>query len=54
MLEIKMLKDCWGSYSYFGFKDGRQYTGGYDTIEELVEQYEEFIQSYAQICTPII
>ena len=54
MLEIKMLKDCWGSNSYFGFKDGRQYTEGYDTIEELLEQYEEFIQSYAQICTPII
>lgn len=37
-----MLKDCWGSNSYFGFKDGRQYTEGYDTIDDLVEQYEEF------------
>ena len=42
MLEIKLLKDCWGSTSYFGFKDGNQYTEGYDTIEELQEQYLEF------------
>ena len=42
MLEIKLLKDCWGSTSYFGFKDGKQYTEGYDTIEELKEQYLEF------------
>ena len=44
MLEIKELKDCWGSYSYFGFKDGKQYTEGFDTIEELKENYEEFNQ----------
>ena len=42
MLEIKELKDCWGSYSYFGYKDNKQYTEGYDTIEDLKEQYEEF------------
>lgn len=37
MLEIKLLKDCWGSYSFFGYKDGRQLTEAYDTIEELIE-----------------
>lgn len=42
MLEIKLLKDCWGSYSFFGYKDGRQYTEAYDTIEELIEDNNEF------------
>ena len=44
MLEIKELKDCWGSTSYFGYKDGKQYPEAYDTIEEIKEQYEEFKQ----------
>ena len=42
MLEIKKVKDCWGSYSFIGYKDGSQYTECYDTIEELQEQYLEF------------
>lgn len=42
MLEIKLLKDCWGTYSYFGYKDNKQYTEAYDTIAELKEQYLEF------------
>ena len=37
MLEIKLLKDCWGSHSFFGYKDGQQLTEAYDTIEELIE-----------------
>ena len=44
MLEIKKVKDCWGNYSFIGYKDGKQYTEAYDTIEELKEQYEEFKQ----------
>ena len=42
MLEIKKVKDCWGNYSFIGYKDGKQYTECYDTIEELQEQNEEF------------
>jgi len=42
MLEIKLLKDCWGSYSFFGYKDGQQYTEAYDTITDLIEGNEEF------------
>ena len=41
-LSIKYSSDCWGSHSYFGIADGRQYTEGYDTIEELKEDYPEF------------
>ena len=43
-IEIKKLRDCWGSESYFGYIDGKLYTEGYDTIEELKESYEEFNQ----------
>ena len=42
MMEIKKLKDCWGGSSYFGYVDGEQYTDGYDTIEDLNEEYEQF------------
>ena len=41
-LEIKELKDCWGSTSYFGYKDGKQYTDACDTMEELKENYDIF------------
>ena len=40
--EVKKLKDCWGSESYFGFINGKQYTEGYDTVKELVEQNDNF------------
>lgn len=42
MLRIEISKDCWGSFSYFGFKNDRQYTESFDTIEELIEAYNEF------------
>ena len=42
MLEIKKVKDCWGNYSFIGYKDGKPYAECYDTIEELQEQNEEF------------
>lgn len=42
MLKINLVKDCWGSYSYVGLKDNRQYTEIFDTIEELKEQYPEY------------
>lgn len=41
-LDIKKVKDCWESYSYIGYKDGKQYTDCCDTIEEIKEQYEIF------------
>lgn len=41
-LSIKLLQDCWGSESYFGYKDNKQYTESYDTIEELREENPEF------------
>lgn len=42
MLEIKLLKDCWGSYSLFGYKNNKQLTEAYDTIEELQEDNQDF------------
>lgn len=42
MYSIKLLKDCWESHSYFGFKDGNQYTDGYDSVAELLEDYPAF------------
>ncbi|WP_368263516.1 hypothetical protein [Clostridium disporicum] len=42
MLSIKLLKDCWGSHSYFGYKNGTQYTDGFNSLEELIENYPEF------------
>ena len=41
-MEIKYLVDCWGSYSFFGFKDGKQYTEAYDDLDDLVADYPEF------------
>ena len=41
-LRIEISKDCWGSFSYFGFINDRQYTESFDTIEELIEAYNEF------------
>lgn len=40
--EIKYLKDCFGSHSYFGYKYGEQYTDGYDSKYELIEDNPEF------------
>lgn len=42
VLTVKFLKDCWGSHSYFGYKNGIQYTDGCDSLEELIEDYPEF------------
>lgn len=41
-LRIKCGKDCFGGTSYFGYKDGRQYTDGYDYLPDLIEDYPEF------------
>lgn len=40
--EIKYLKDCFGGHSYFGYKYGEQYTDGYDSKYELIEDNPEF------------
>jgi len=42
VLTVKFLKDCWGSHSYFGCKNGSQHTDGFDSLEELIEDYPEF------------
>ena len=47
-LSIKYSRNCWGDRSYFGMVDGKQYTEGYDTIEELKEEYQEFESIEAQ------
>ena len=41
-LEIKKVRDCFGSESYVGYKDGKQYTEMCDTIEEIKEDYDIF------------
>ncbi|WP_033056160.1 hypothetical protein, partial [Clostridium botulinum] len=41
-LSIQLLKDCWGGYSYFGYKEGKQHTEAYDNITELKEDNTEF------------
>lgn len=41
-LDIKKVKDCWGSVSYVGYKNGQRYTEIYDSIDELKEQNYEF------------
>ncbi len=41
-LDIKKVRDCWGSTSYIGYKEGKQYTECHDTIEEIKEQYDIF------------
>lgn len=41
-LNIKKVKDCWGGYSYIGYKDGKQYTECCDSIEEMKEKYDIF------------
>lgn len=42
MYKIKLLKDCWGSYSYFGYINNNCHTEGYDTLRELLEDYPAF------------
>lgn len=41
-LNIKKVEDCWGGYSYIGYKDGKQYTECCDSIEEIKEKYDIF------------
>lgn len=41
-LEIRKEKDCFGGDSYFGYKDGKQYTEDFYTVQELKRAYEEF------------
>ena len=42
-LEIKFLQDCFGGHSFFGYKDGKQYTDGYSAIIDLLDDYPEFL-----------
>lgn len=41
-LEIIKGMDCWGSISYFGYKNGKQYTEDHWSITDLIECYPEF------------
>lgn len=41
-LEIKQSRDCWGCNSWFGYKDGKQYTDFFDTVSDLKEAYPIF------------
>ena len=41
-LSIVRCRDFWGNMSYFGLKNKKAYTEGFDTLEELKEQYPEF------------
>lgn len=41
-LDIKKVKDCYGGYSYIGYKEEKQYTDCHDTVEEIKEQYDTF------------
>lgn len=44
-LEIIKGIDCWGSISYFGYKNGKQYTEDHWSVSDLIEQYPEFKES---------
>ena len=46
-LEIRKVKDCWGSYSFVGYLNGKAYTECYDTLEELREQEPLFEEAEA-------
>lgn len=41
-LVIKKCTSCWGDEMYFGFVNGRQYTEGYEAIEDLLEDNPQF------------
>ena len=41
-LSIVKSKDCMGCISYFGYKDGKQYTEDHWSISDLTEYYPEF------------
>lgn len=41
-LVIKKQRDCFGGTSFFGYVDGEQYTEGYDSKSDLIEDYPEF------------
>ena len=41
-LDIKKVKNCWGSYSYMGYVNDKAYTECYDTVEKLQEQNDIF------------
>lgn len=41
-LLIKKSRDCFGGTSYFGYLNGQQYTEGYYSKSELIEDYPEF------------
>lgn len=42
-LEVKLVLDCFKTVSYFGYKDGQQFTEGYDSLRDLVDDYPEFL-----------
>lgn len=42
VLTIHLLKDCWGSESYFGYKNNIQITEDYYSPSELIYDYPSF------------
>lgn len=42
MYKIIKGMDCWGTVSYFGYKDGKQYTEDHWSVSDLIEHYPEF------------
>lgn len=42
MYKIIKNMDCWGTISYFGYKDGKQHTEDHWSISDLIEHYPDF------------
>ena len=45
--KIEVARDCWGSYSFFGSKDGEVITEAHDTLEDLIESHPDFNEAAA-------
>lgn len=45
--KIEVARDCWGSYSFFGYKSGRCITEAHDMLEDLVNSHPDFNEAAA-------
>lgn len=52
-MQIKELNDCWGDSSYFGYMDNKQYTEGYYSPCELIEDNPQFKNANIIVKNPI-